>query len=112
MDKPIHKMSKAEYKAYRTSLMGQNKVGLSEIQKSTLSKIESKGNRIIGIMHGTVGWNWRWPDDSTDDLPETLTMESLQCRNLVWQYTRERRTEAQIEAGEVIFSIDVDDYGC
>ena len=108
---PIHVMTPSEFKEYRRELhlQSENHVGLTSTQVSVLERL-GRNKRIVGTMRGMCGWNWSWAVPSTDPLPKTLTMNSLIRRNIVWQVTK-RRTAEQIDRGEVLFSVDIDDYG-
>lgn len=110
--KPIHLMTNLEFREYRRELhrQGENHVGLTSTQLSVLERLR-RNKRIIGKMRGSCGWEWSWVSPSNDPLPKTLTMNSLLRRNLVWQVTKLPRTVEQIDKGEVLFSVDIDDYG-
>ena len=108
----ISNMTDVEFREYRRELHRnvENHVDLTQTQLAVLELLR-RNKRIVGTMHGTCGWKWSWTPPSNDVLPKTLTMNSLLRRNLVWQITKFPRTVEQIDKGEVLFSVDIDDYG-
>jgi len=83
-----------------------SKKKLSKLQEEALKSIQKNG-RIIGIMHGSIGFEFIWQKQNvTDPIPHNLTIRSLLRRGLL--YTKSHRSHPVI--GEALITHDRNDW--